>query len=255
MSSDNGAPILETRGLTRRFGAFTAVNNVDFKLHKGERRALIGPNGAGKTTFINLLTGQLKPTQGEISLAGERIERLAPERRVKRGLGRTFQITSLCNDMTVLENVALAVAEREGVAGRIFRVAAVERRALEEAYGLLEQVGLAANALQLVRELPYGRQRLVEIALALALKPTVLLLDEPAAGIPSSESAIVTDVVASLPRDIAVLIIEHDMALVFRFATRITVLVEGALLVDGTPAEISKNAKVKQLYLGERHHG
>jgi branched-chain amino acid transport system ATP-binding protein len=168
MSSDNGAPILETRGLTRRFGAFTAVNNVDFKLHKGERRALIGPNGAGKTTFINLLTGQLKPTQGEIALAGERIERLAPERRVKRGLGRTFQITSLCNDMTVLENVALAVAEREGVAGRIFRVAAVERRALEEAYGLLEQVGLAANALQLVRELPYGRQRLVEIALALA---------------------------------------------------------------------------------------
>ena len=247
-------PALETRGLCKNFGALTVANKIDFKLEPGARHALIGPNGAGKTTFINLITGRLAPTSGTILLNGEDITTLSPEKRVKRGIGRTFQINQLFKGLSVIENVIMGVSEREGRAGDMFRVAGSRREIVEEAYALLERLGLADDALRLVRELPYGRQRLVELAIALGLKPGVLLLDEPAAGVPSTESAIILDIVEQLSSDIAMLIIEHDMDLVFRLAKRITVLVQGAVLVEGTPAEIQADARVREVYLGERVH-
>ena len=247
--------VLETAALNKNFGALRVAQNIDFRLDAGARHALIGPNGAGKTTFINLITGRLKPSSGQIRLAGEDITALSQEARVKRGLGRTFQINQLFRGLTVLENVTLAIAEREGAAGAMFRVAGSHRAVVEEAYALLERLRIAGDALRPLKELPYGRQRLVEIAIALGLRPKVLLLDEPAAGVPSTESAIILDIVDRLPADIAVLIIEHDMDLVFRFARRITVLVQGAVLVEGSPAEIAADPRVREVYLGERHHG
>jgi ABC-type branched-subunit amino acid transport system ATPase component len=247
--------VLEVAGLNRSFGALVVANAIDFTLEAGARHALIGPNGAGKTTFVNLLTGRLAPSSGRIVLAGEDITRLTQAERVKRGLGRTFQINQLFKGLSVLENVVMAVAEREGVAGDMFRMAGSGRVVIEEAYALLERLGIAEDALKPAREVPYGRQRLIEIALALALKPRVLLLDEPAAGVPQGESRIILDVVEALPSDIAVLIIEHDMDIVFRFAKRITVLVQGAILVEGTPQEIAADPRVREVYLGEHHHG
>jgi ABC-type branched-subunit amino acid transport system ATPase component len=245
---------LETSGLNKSFGALRVAQDIDFNLQAGARHALIGPNGAGKTTFINLITGRLAPSSGRIRLAGEDITALSQEARVKRGLGRTFQINQLFKGLTVLENVTLAIGEREGVAGDMFRLAGSHRRVVEEAYALLERLRIADDALRPLKELPYGRQRLVEIAIALGLRPKVLLLDEPAAGVPSTESAVILDIVGQLPGDIAVLIIEHDMDLVFRFAQRITVLVQGAVLVEGAPAEIAADPRVREVYLGERHH-
>jgi ABC-type branched-subunit amino acid transport system ATPase component len=244
---------LETVGLNKSFGALRVANDINFTLARGARHALIGPNGAGKTTFINLITGRLAPSSGRILLAGEDVTQLSQEARVKRGLGRTFQINQLFRGLSVLENVTLAIGERENVAGDMFRVAGSRRGVVEEAYGLLERLRIADEALRLVKELPYGRQRLVEIAIALGLRPTVLLLDEPAAGVPSTESAIILDIIDQLPGDIAVLIIEHDMDLVFRFARRITVLVQGGVLVEGAPADIAADPRVREVYLGERH--
>lgn len=248
-------PALQTVGLRKSFGALPVANDINFRLEPGARHALIGPNGAGKTTFINLITGRLAPSSGQILLGGEDITRLPQAARVKRGLGRTFQINMLYKGLSVLENVVMAVSERQGKAGDMFRVAGSHRGLVEEAYDLLARLRLAEDALSLVKELPYGKQRLVEIAIALGLKPSVLLLDEPAAGVPTTESTIILDVVEQLPKEIAVLIIEHDMDLVFRFAKRITVLVQGAVLVEGTPAEIQADARVREVYLGERHHG
>jgi branched-chain amino acid transport system ATP-binding protein len=247
--------ILETAGLNKNFGALRVAQDIAFRLDVGARHALIGPNGAGKTTFINLITGRLPPSSGQIRLAGEDITALSQEARVKRGIGRTFQINQLFKGLSVLENVTLAIGEREGVAGDMFRVAGSRRAVVEEAYALLERLRIADDALRPLKELPYGRQRLVEIAIALGLRPKVLLLDEPAAGVPSTESAIILDIVDQLPGDIAVLIIEHDMDLVFRFAKRITVLVQGAILVEGTPAEIAADPRVREVYLGEGRHG
>ena len=246
---------LQTHGLQKSFGALRVAQDINFTLEVGARHALIGPNGAGKTTFINLITGRLVASSGRILLGGEDITALSQEARVKRGLGRTFQINQLFKGLSVLENVTLAIGEREGVAGDMFRVAGSRRAVVEEAYALLERLRIADEALRPLRELPYGRQRLVEIAIALGLRPKVLLLDEPAAGVPSAESAIILDIIGQLPADIAVLIIEHDMELVFRFARRITVLVQGAVLIEGTPQEIAADPRVREVYLGERHHG
>jgi branched-chain amino acid transport system ATP-binding protein len=243
-------PALETRALCKSFGALVVARDIDFRLPVGARHALIGPNGAGKTTFINLVTGRLKPSSGQILLAGADVTSLSAEKRVKGGIGRTFQINALFNTLSVLENVLLAVGERHGVAGDMRRGASTYHAVVDEGHALLERLGLAADAARPVRELPYGRQRLVEIAVALGLDPKVLLLDEPAAGVPSAESGLILDIVESLPRDIAVLIIEHDMDLVFRLAERITVMVQGAILVEGTPDEIAADPRVREVYLG-----
>jgi branched-chain amino acid transport system ATP-binding protein len=246
---------LEAIGLHKRFGALIVANDIHFRLEAGARHALIGPNGAGKTTFINLITGRLEPSAGRIMLGGRDITALPQAARVRRGLGRTFQINTLFRGLSVLENVCLAVAEHEGVGGDMLRPPGAQRAVLEAGYALLERLRIADDALVPMKELPYGKQRLVEIAIALALRPTVLLLDEPAAGVPSGEIAIILDVIEQLPSDIAVLIIEHDMELVFRFARRITVLVQGSVLIEGAPAEIAADARVREVYLGEGHHG
>jgi ABC-type branched-subunit amino acid transport system ATPase component len=245
---------LETRKLCKRFGALTVADNIDFQLEAGARHALIGPNGAGKTTFVNMLTGRLAPSSGQILLGGDDITETRQAARVKHGLGRTFQINTLFRSLSVLDNVALGVAERSGIAGRLWRPASAFREVRDEAMALLETLGLADDAAQRVLDLPYGKQRLVEIAIALGLKPRVLLLDEPAAGVPSVESERILRVLDALPTEIAILIIEHDMDLVFRFARRITVLVQGEVLVEGTPAEIAGDRRVHEVYLGEQRH-
>ncbi|MGO9786060.1 MAG: ABC transporter ATP-binding protein [Stellaceae bacterium] len=246
------APALETRGLCKSFGALAVASDIDFRLERGARHALIGPNGAGKTTFINLVTGRFPPSAGQIFLGDADVTALAPAQRVKLGLARTFQINTLFRGLTVLENVCMATSERLGRAGDLFRPAGSRPEVIDGAYAALERLGLADDAARLVRELPYGRQRLVEIAVALSLEPEVLLLDEPAAGVPSTESGIIVDVIESLSPDIAMLIIEHDMELVFRLARRITVLVQGKVLVVGTPQEIAADPRVREVYLGER---
>ncbi|MGA3398296.1 MAG: ABC transporter ATP-binding protein [Acetobacteraceae bacterium] len=245
---------LETKGLAKQFGALVVANNIDFQLEPGARHALIGPNGAGKTTFVNLITGRLSPSAGRILLNGADITALRQEERVRRGLGRTFQINTLFKGLSVLENVCLAVSEHAGTGGQKFGLVGAQRAVVERSFVLLERMGLADDAGRLVKELPYGKQRLVEIAIALGLDPSVLLLDEPAAGVPSAENRIILDVIAQLPASVAVLIIEHDMELVFRFAQRITVLVQGAILMEGTQAEIAADARVREVYLGERQH-
>lgn len=242
---------LETVGLTRRFGALRALEGVDFKLAAGARHALIGPNGAGKTTFINLLTGVLRPTRGRVLLSGRDITASTQAERVKLGIARTFQINRLFRGLSVLENVAMAVGERRGVAGAMLRPAGLHAAVIDETMALLAELKLADAARLRVAELPYGRQRLVELAIALGLAPQVLLLDEPAAGVPSAESHIILDAVARLPADIAVLIIEHDMDVVFRFAHTVTVLVGGAIFATGTPREIEADPRVREVYLGQ----
>jgi branched-chain amino acid transport system ATP-binding protein len=241
---------LRTAGLSKRFGGLSAVSDVSLEIPQGARHALIGPNGAGKTTLINLLTGVLEPTAGEVFLGDERITALPPHLRVKKGLTRTFQINTLFPGLTVLESVVLAILERKGLAARWMRPVSSHRAEIDEAMELLATFKLDRDAQRRTAELAYGRQRLVEIALALATRPGILLLDEPAAGIPSSESVEVLGVIAALPADVTVLFIEHDMGLVFRFAERITVLVSGGIFAEGTPAEIAANREVRSVYLG-----
>jgi ABC-type branched-subunit amino acid transport system ATPase component len=248
-------PALETIALSKTFGALVVADTIDFKLEVGARHALIGPNGAGKTTFINLITGRLAATSGRVLLGGEDISALSQAQRVKKGIGRTFQINALFRELSVLENVTMAISERMGGAADMFRFAGSRLDIISEAYALLERLRIADDAKRQVREIAYGRQRLVEIAIALGLRPKVLLLDEPAAGVPSTESSIILDVIAELPSEIAVLIIEHDMDLVFRFAKRITVLVQGAVLIEGSPEEIANDPRVREVYLGEHAHG
>jgi branched-chain amino acid transport system ATP-binding protein len=246
---------LETRKLCKAFGALTVADNIDFRVEPGSRHALIGPNGAGKTTFVNMLTGALAPSSGTIFLNGEDVTRASQAARVKLGLGRTFQITTLFKTLPVLDNVALSVAERTGVARRMWRSASSHKEILDEARSLLDVLGLADDAASAAQDLPYGKQRLLEIAVTLGLKPKVLLLDEPAAGVPSHDTKRILEQLAKLPGDIAILIIEHDMDLVFRFAQRITVLVQGQVLVEGAPSEIAADKRVRDVYLGEATHG
>jgi branched-chain amino acid transport system ATP-binding protein len=245
---------LEIDKLDRSFGALHVTREVDLTLARGARHALIGPNGAGKTTLINLITGVLPPNSGRVLLDGQDITGLSQAVRARRGLARTFQINQLFRGLTVLENLCMTIGERDGECSNLWRAAGSKRAVIDEALDHLDSLRLVDDSLKLVRELPYGRQRLVEIAIALAQKPRVLLLDEPAAGVPSSESHLILDVVAALDPDIAVLIIEHDMDVVFRFAKEITVLVQGAVFTQGTPAEIMANAAVRAVYLGEEGH-
>ena len=249
------APLLETRALTRNFGALVATRQVDFRLDAGARHALIGPNGAGKTTLINLLAGTISPTSGQVLLKGRDITALGEAARVKRGIVRTFQINRLFRGLSVLENVYLAVAERMGAAPSMFRPAGRRRDVVDESMHLLDTLRLTDDAGRRVSELPYGRQRLVELAIALGLSPEVLLLDEPAAGVPSAESHIILDAIDRLPASIGVLIIDHDMDLVFKFAQRITVLVSGAVFASGTPREIGASPEVRAVYLGQATRG
>jgi branched-chain amino acid transport system ATP-binding protein len=249
------AAVLETQSLCKSFGALTVAQNIDFRLHAGDRHALIGPNGAGKTTFVNMLMGVIRPSSGRILLAGEEVTRASQAARVKLGLGRTFQITTLFRGLPVLDNIALAVAERRGTAHSMWKPASSYKDIIEESKELLATLGLADDAHARVADLPYGKQRLVEIAITLGLKPKVILLDEPAAGVPSEESDKILRTLERLPAEIAILIIEHDMDLVFRFARRITVLVQGEVLVEGTPEEIARDRRVHEVYLGEQQHG
>jgi branched-chain amino acid transport system ATP-binding protein len=252
--SEQAIPALRTEGLSKIWGSFAANSDISLSFAPGARHALIGPNGAGKTTFINLLTGSLAPTSGRVFFGGDDITALPQHARVKRGMTRTFQINTLFAGLTVLESVLLAIFERKGLQRVWYRTVASQRDEIGEAMALLASLRLERDADTVTRNLPYGKQRLVEIALALATKPKVLLLDEPAAGIPSAESAELFEVIAKLPREVTILFIEHDMGLVFRFAERITVLVGGRVLTEGTPEQIAADPRVKEVYLGEAEH-
>lgn len=248
-------PALQTHGLGVRFGAFRAVNDVHLSLEPGARQALIGPNGAGKTTLINLLTGVIRPTAGRIEMDGQDITAFAADRRARMGLARTFQINTLFPSLTPLLSVVLAISEREGLGAVWWRPLVWHTALFDEAHALLGRLKLDALADVPVAELAYGKQRLLEIALAMAARPRILLLDEPAAGVPEDESGELFEAIAELPQDISVLFIEHDMKLVFRFSRRISVLVAGQILTEGTPAEIGTDPRVREVYLGHAHAG
>ena len=242
--------VLSAQGLEMRFGGIVATNCVNLDLKKGARHALIGPNGAGKTTFINLLTGVLQPSAGRIVLEGEDISTLAPNERVGRGMVRTFQINQLFDSMTPLQTLALVVSQRSGLGRRWWPSLGHSQQVAQRCEELLNTFHLAEVMNQRTRELAYGKRRLLEIAIALACKPRVLLLDEPVAGVPAGEREELLQTVAALPADVSVLLIEHDMDLVFSFATRMTVLVNGAVLTEGTPQETAADPRVKTVYLG-----
>jgi len=249
------APVLETIGLEKKFGGLTATSNVSLTVEKGARHALIGPNGAGKTTLINLLTGVLRPTAGQIRLDGRDITGAAAHRRVKLGIARTFQINQLFADLTPLETVSLAVSERLGAGRDWWRLVGKRPELVDEVAQILESFRLTDVMDERTGILPYGKQRLLEIAVAVASRPRVLLLDEPAAGVPEDERHMILSIVAALPADVSVLLIEHDMELVFQFARRISVLVNGTMFVEGTPEEIARDPRVKEVYLGEAADG
>ncbi|MFM9974932.1 MAG: ABC transporter ATP-binding protein [Beijerinckiaceae bacterium] len=247
--------VLETRALLKQFGGITATDHVSFSLRKGARHALIGPNGAGKTTFVNLLTGVLRPTSGTVILNGENITGLSCETRVKRGMARTFQINQLFPTMTPLQMIAAVTSERLGAGSHPFRSLDAHSSLVTGTADILARFRLEDIMDEPIATLPYGKQRQVEIAAAFAAKPSVLLLDEPAAGVPEAERRELLETVASLPADVSVLLIEHDMDLVFRFATWITVQVNGQVLAEGDPAMIAQDPAVRAAYLGEAAHG
>jgi ABC-type branched-subunit amino acid transport system ATPase component len=244
-------PILETIRLEKRFGGIVAAHDLSLAIEKGARHALIGPNGAGKTTVINLLTGVLKPTAGSITLDGKDITALAPHQRVRLGMARTFQINQLFLDLTPLESIGQAISERLGTGAHWWRVIGSKSAVTDEIVGILERFHLVDVMHERTAILPYGKQRLLEIALAFACRPQVLLLDEPEAGVPEAERHELLATIAALPEEVTVLLIEHDMDLVFSFADRISVLVNGGLLVDGAPEDVARDPRVKTAYLGE----
>ncbi len=244
-------PILETINLEKRFGGIVAAHDLSLSIEKGARHALIGPNGAGKTTVINLLTGVLKPTDGRIILDGKDITTLAPHQRVRLGMARTFQINQLFPDLTPLESIGQAISERMGTGAQWWRVIGSKAAVTDEIVEILERFRLVDVMHERTAILPYGKQRLLEISLAFACRPQVLLLDEPAAGVPDVERHELLATIEALPAEVTVLLIEHDMDLVFSFADRITVLVNGGLLVDGPPEEVARDPRVKSVYLGE----
>jgi branched-chain amino acid transport system ATP-binding protein len=242
--------VLQAQGLVKRFGGITATDHVDLSLQLGARHALIGPNGAGKTTLINLLTGVLPPTEGRIALLGEDISQLPSHQRVARGLVRTFQINQLFASMTPLQTLAMVVSQRRGLGARWWQRLGQDAAVVVRCEELLALFRLTEVMHQNTAALPYGKRRLLEMAIALACEPKVLLLDEPVAGVPAGEREELLQTVAALPADVSVLLIEHDMDLVFEFADRITVLVNGAVLTEGTPEVIANHPQVKAVYLG-----
>ena len=242
--------VLSCEGLVKRFGGITATDNVSLQLLRGARHALIGPNGAGKTTLINLLTGVLEPTSGRIHLLGEDISGLAPHQRVRRGLVRTFQINQLFDGLTPLQTLAMTVSQHLGMGAAALRPLGHDPRVAERCEHLLSQFHLLEVMDQPTQQLAYGKRRLLEMAIALACKPSVLLLDEPVAGVPAGEREELLRTVAALPADVSVLLIEHDMDLVFSFANSMTVMVNGAVLTEGTPAEMAADTRVREVYLG-----
>lgn len=242
--------VLSAQGLVMKFGGITATNNVTLDLKKGARHALIGPNGAGKTTLINLLTGVLQPTTGSIILEGRDITTLGPHQRVRRGMVRTFQINQLFDTLTPLETLAMVVSQQQGLGGKWWQALGTSKKVTERCEQLLEQFHLTAVMAQETRFLAYGKRRLLEIAVALACEPRVLLLDEPVAGVPAGEREELLQTVAALPADVSILLIEHDMDLVFSFANRMTVLVNGTVLTEGDPQQIANDSRVKAVYLG-----
>ena len=242
--------LLELKSLDKRFGGLHVTRGVSFALRAGDRMALIGPNGAGKTTLVNQISGVLNSDTGEIWLRGGNVTRLSQASRVRAGLARTFQITTLAPHLAVQRQIELALFEREGMTSGMWRSVDAYPVLQAEAHGILSRFGLRAHAATATEDLAYGEQRLIEMALALALRPKVLLLDEPMAGVPKGDGDRLLAALDALPRDLAVLIIEHDMDLVFRFANRIVVLAEGAVLADGTPDEIRRDPRVRAAYLG-----
>ncbi|TDW33517.1 amino acid/amide ABC transporter ATP-binding protein 1 (HAAT family) [Rhizobium azibense] len=244
------SPVFEVVNLRKCFGGLVVTNDVSISLAAGDRVALIGPNGAGKTTFVNLVTGNLSPDAGDVRLGGETVTRIGAAGRVRRGLVRSFQVTRLFQDMTPAEHVALAILQRDGLTGRMFGNFLAMPDLMTEVTYLLGALGLGDLMCRRVGEIAYGQQRLLEIAVATALKPKVLLLDEPAAGVPQSDTARIEQALADLPADLAVLMIEHDMDLVFRFARRVIVLAAGTIIFDGSPVEVTKDARVREAYLG-----
>ncbi len=247
--------VLRTEGLNKSFGALRVARDITLSLPKGARHALIGPNGAGKTTLINLMTGQRRPDSGRILRGDQDVTRARVAARVRAGLTRTFQINTLFPDLTPIEAVTLAIVEREGLAGQFWRSLTAHDAAIDEAQAILNQLLLGDVATRETRTLAYGQQRLLEIALALATRPKVLLLDEPAAGVPKDESAALFSVISALPADISVLFIEHDMDIVFSFATRIIVMVSGGILMEAEPETVKKDERVREVYLGHGAHG
>ncbi|MBC7576616.1 MAG: ABC transporter ATP-binding protein [Tardiphaga sp.] len=242
---------LQTVNLEKKFGGLAVTRDLSLNIATGARHALIGPNGAGKTTVINLLTGVLAPNSGRILLEGNDITDLPVHKRVLRGLSRTFQINQLYADLTPLETIGLAASEHLGHGGDWWRRMGTRPAVNDEIAENLTRFHLLDVMNEPTATLPYGKQRLLEIAVALATKPRVLLLDEPAAGVPESERHDILSAVASLPRDVTVLLIEHDMDLVFSSADRISVLVAGSMLVEGPPDEVARDPRVKAVYLGE----
>ncbi|OXR47915.1 branched-chain amino acid ABC transporter ATP-binding protein [Pusillimonas sp. T2] len=253
MSNEN--IVLETKGLVKKFGGITATNDVNLVVRAGARHALIGPNGAGKTTLINLITGLFPPTTGHILLNGNDITTLAPHKRVGRGMVRTFQINQLFNTMTPLETLAMVVSRQMGLGDSWWRPLGHHSGVVERCEQLLEQFKLTDVISKTTSQLPYGKRRLMEIAVALACQPRLLLLDEPVAGVPEGEREELLQTVSDLPADVSVLLIEHDMDLVFNFSTHLTVLVNGAILTEGTPGEIANDPQVKSVYLGKSLEG
>jgi branched-chain amino acid transport system ATP-binding protein len=248
-------PALRTEKLRKSFGGIHATQDVSLTVQNGARHALIGPNGAGKTTLVNLLTGVLDASAGKIELHGEDITRLPAHQRVRRGLVRTFQINQLFANMSPLETLTLVIAQRDGGGAHLWRALGRHAPQVDEAAALAQRFHLADAMHRKTRVLPYGKRRLLEIAIAVAARPRVLLLDEPVAGVPAGESREILDTLAALPGDVTVLLIEHDMDLVFRFATYMSVLVNGALFAQGEPGEIARDPRVKAVYLGEASHG
>ncbi|MEP9400055.1 ABC transporter ATP-binding protein [Mesorhizobium sp. KR2-14] len=242
--------VFQVQNLKKSFGGLAVTQDVSISMAPGDRVALIGPNGAGKTTFVNLVTGHLQPDSGKVTLGGADVTSLAPTKRVQQGLVRSFQVTRLFADMTPEEHVALAVLQRTGRTGRLLGNFHAMPDVMAEVHELLHTLGIDHIATRRVSEIAYGQQRLLEIALALALKPKVLLLDEPAAGVPQSDTPRIEAALAGLPSDLAVLMIEHDMDLVFRFAKRVVVLAAGAIIFDGSPQDVTKDARVREAYLG-----